>query len=414
MKEKRKVYIFFTVDIRLLGGIQLYVTAKSKYLEENGWDVITFFDGYESGNCVINYLNKFLKYEIFGLRCSPYDLPEIIYRRLINRMEKLINLSPDNEIVIESHVHESAMWGELLAERINAKHICLLCNETFKGPNKHYCDKIDFYDFKHKRHELAGISYDSLKLLFEGYKEVADEESYSFVAITGPTSEDIDNAKVDNLDRAFWNICYFGRSDKGYVPKIIDDVAAFAKKHSDKSINFVIIGDSSVIDRVLDLKFNDIKNVSLKRMGDLVPIPKRLFGKVDVVIAGAGCAAVSVGNNAITIIADAKNYLSNGVYGCDTDSIFYCNSHTKQTDFCTSLERVLVDRLYEGMHFCYDVDPYDTTPFEEQLGMVYRNGLDGVYYVHELFDNTDIKMTLQMIGWGFWPGLVKTLRKIKK
>jgi len=413
--KKDKLYIFFTVDIRLVGGIQMYLGAKGRFLESKGWDVVAFFDGYEGGKSPITYLNKFLKYETYGLRGGPYDYPENISTRLLNQMvEKLGNIS-GKEIVVESHDHNGAMWGELLAQKISAKHICLICNENFEGKGKRYRDFLDFYNFKHLRYELAGIVPESLPRLFEGYKDVPDNEAYYFIAYPGTIVDDVLDDRVNKIATLEWNIAYIGRPDKGYVTNIIDGVADLAIKYRDKKICFIIVGDSKPIENYLKLKFGKIKNVTIKQMGYMIPIPRSIFEKIDVVVAGSGCAAAAVYEGVTTIVADAGNYLSNGVYKYDTFSLLFHEPNLTQTDFFTPLEKVLVNGGYEYDDSASEGMLFDTTAYDLVNEMINPKNADFEYYVTGLLnENRETKPTLQMILWAYFPWITRMIRSFRK
>ena len=47
-----KKYVFFTADIYPVGGIQIYLSGKIKYLEQNDWKVYVFYNGFYKGKCV--------------------------------------------------------------------------------------------------------------------------------------------------------------------------------------------------------------------------------------------------------------------------------------------------------------------------------------------------------------------------
>ena len=50
-------------------------------------------------------------------------------------------------IYIESQSEVTALWGELLAEKLRARHVCFNCNELFRGPKKYYEENINFIRF---------------------------------------------------------------------------------------------------------------------------------------------------------------------------------------------------------------------------------------------------------------------------
>ena len=346
-----KIYIFMTANIHKLGGAQRYVQLKTEYLKKMGWSVLVFSTCEKSGKCAIPALDEFLKYGRRTLRLPPFLWPSIFRNIILKGLIKDVrSMGNAEKIIIESHADTTSQWGELLAEQIGAKHICFITREYFRGVGSFYSSKIEFYMFKHKRRELAGISKSSLSMLFDGYMEVADEECYTLKACgSNEAVKDIVSPEVESIPKRDFNIGYIGRGDKGYVPNIILGVAEFAQNHEDKEINFITVGDinskNDLITQYLDKK----KNLNVICMGNMLPIPRCLYEKLDVVIAGAGCANCSAYEKTYTIVADAQNFKANGLFGYDTFNIFYSENYEKQMSFCEALERVLIERYYEGM-----------------------------------------------------------------
>ena len=341
-------YIIFTCDIHPIGGMQLLTAGKAEVLESMGWEVFVFFPAHGMGRCALPYLDKYNNGGICELTLPPFKWSKHNITNTIDRMCSIIGTCAKNErIIIESHYDIASQWGEILASRIKAKHMLFLCNEIYRGKGKYYVEFLDYYDFKHKRRELAGEMDDILYKLFDGYKTVPNDETYIFKYDENPI-RDIENDKISAIERLDWNICYIGRVEKQYVPNIVCDVIRFAKIHPDKKIQFIFVGDISARRKLIESSLKGVSNIKLLELGDVVPIPKSLFKKIDVVIAGSGSAKCAAYEGVFTIVADASNSLANGVLGYDTNDELY-HSHVKQTSFDIVLESVLVERRYDQM-----------------------------------------------------------------
>ena len=339
-------YIIITGDIHPIGGMQLLTSGKAEVLENLGWEVYVFFPTHESGKCVLPYLDKYNEGGFFELTLPPYKWTKTTREKVFARMRCIIGACKnDEQIIIESHSDRTSQWGEILASRVNAKHMLFLCNEIYRGKGKYYLENLDFYDFKHRRKELAGEMADILFKLFEGYKQIHEDEIYIFKYDENPV-RDVINEKIDSIERYDWNICYIGRSQKGYFPNIIQGVADFSRNHSEKEIQLIFVGDISERRKKIHSVLGSIGNLKLTPLGDVAPIPKELFKKVDVVIAGSGSAKCAAYEGTYTIIADASNFFANGVLGYDTNDELY-HSHGNQVAFDSALEKVLVDRAYD-------------------------------------------------------------------
>lgn len=409
-------YIFITADIHLVGGMQMYVAGKTEYLRRQGWSVAMFFYGENHGTCAYHILNDYVGGGLFELSRQPYEWTRRIRVNTINEMESVIKgvATDSEEIIIESQTDITALWGELLAERLNAKHVCLICNEKFRGHNKHYEENLDFFDFKHNRRELAGIHKESLRRMFAGYKEVDEKECFSFSAANNDPIQDIENDKIDTLEKKDWNICYIGRAKKGYVPGIIDDISKFAKKHQEKRIQVIFVGDQSEHLVIINNKLLGQKNVTVSLLGDLVPIPRGLFRKIDVVIAGSGCAYCSAKERVPTIVADADNYLANGVLGYTTFDGIYREKNNRQMHFDEMLEEVLVKHITTKLPYKMDEKPNSDYYYHQQMDFVFRSEQTKCYYkLNKNIPQIGIKDITKYYVMKRFPNVLKKYREIK-
>ena len=413
----RKIYIFITDDIRLMGGIQRYTLAKIDYLLKEGYEVFIFFDGFSSGMCKFEELNAYISDEIPGLRILPYEYPNFLLNIMIWRMcHKLGNID-NSEVIIESHSHVAAIWGELLASKIGAKHMCFLCNELFYGEGKHYSDRLDFYSFKYDRKELYGISENSISDLFGDYRKIDNSSECKFCAAMGSAVRDIECKQLDLIQDVDWSIGYVGRTNKLYVPNIVNGIKGFSKLYPDKKIQFVIVGDTKQNEYIFN-PLDDCENVSVIKLGDLSPIPLKLFKMLDVVIAGSGCAYYAAISGAPTIVADAKNYKANGVLGYDTQNYIFANPGDKQYDFVTAIKRVLIEKCHVGKNFnLYSAELDDTKKhFDKQLRDSCVKEYGKVYYDRcELLKKvTNNNITFRKTFSALFPKVILLIREVRE
>lgn len=347
-----KRYIFLTANIHPIGGMQNYVAGKAAYLEKNGWKVTVFFWGDNKGTCAMTSMNKYLSGGMTELGMPPGEWPRRIREQVLNRMVRLIGATDlADEIIVESQDDVLALWGELLAARLQAKHMCFICNETFRGPKKHYDQYLDFFNFKHKRRELTCIHQDSMEKLFAGYKEVAEKEAYFFEAANEGPVQNVDNEKIDAIEKADWNICCIGRSDKTCVDPIMDGIAGFALNYPQKKIQLLIVGNVDERMEWLHQKLDKASNLVLTCLGDLVPIPRTLFSKIDVVIGGSGCANCSAQEGTPTLVTDAENSMVNGILGYTVFDTVFRNEDADQLSYEDALKQVLIDKVQEQLPF---------------------------------------------------------------
>ena len=308
-----KLYIFITTSLMVAGGSQCYTAAKARYLEEDGWKTLVFFQGDRiwKHKCLIDYFNKFLDCDITGISNPPYLYPGWLRRRILSKMMGLIgDYKAYDQIIIETHENAYSQWGEILASRIHARHFVYLMNERFRGGNMAYDKKIEFYLFKYERREIMGGNR-GISRLFEGYSYIEHEDWPDYLPLDEAPIQNVENEKVNSIVRCDWNICYLGRGVKPYVPYIIRDVGRLARAYPEKTIQLIFVGVVDMHRALLDEMIDQHENIRIVELGFLHPIPLSLFEKVDVVIAGAGSARHSAESGAIVIVADPETKMAN-------------------------------------------------------------------------------------------------------
>lgn len=353
--EKEKIYIFIIHTIYTIGGTQMYVHGKARYLHDRGWKVYVFmFDEEDDG--IFQESSEYLTAVkgCFFLGPPPYRTKRSEQDIFIEQLLRKVHLSKseacdNSEVIIESFFPSSAFWGELIAARINARHFFSSIQEMYRYFGATYEDNLDYFYFKWKRNEII-TSEDLLKKLFNGYKNVE-----KFLVEMPDTIreqdavQDVFNEKVEQIQKADWNICHIGRIEKDYVVPVIKGVGELAKRHPDKKINFVFVGEVARRSDLLEKIFNDLPNVNLIFLGILTPIPRSLFSKVDVVCAISQSARFAANEGTLTIVASA-NYPEGtpGVLGYDTTEQI-CGDAT--FTYCEALENVFVKRLYDNKKY---------------------------------------------------------------
>lgn len=344
-----KKYIFITHSTKRVGGVQCYVAAKANYLEQCGWKVYVFCPGWHASKylCPIPSLNKYLSDGLITwLGIPPFKYPTFIVDGIIRRIARSVKATQNDEVIIESHADTYAQWGELFAEHLNARHYFYAMNEFYRGKNLYYECKMDFFIFKFRRKEIISAPI-TLKRLFNGYVEVAEGDVPGTVLIDESPIQDVLCEKVEKIERLDYNICYIGRGTKSYVSSILSDVGRFASIHRDKQIQLITVGDLDCHQDLINTLRKGNPNLIINELGLLHPIPKNLYNKIDVVIAGAGSAKHSCEEGAMTIVADTETCKSNGLLGYDTFDPVYKDSSSVVTSFCDALERVLVKETYK-------------------------------------------------------------------
>ena len=354
--EKKKIYVFFTYQIIKIGGTQMYTVGKAQYLEKLGWKVFVFFPGKNKGNSDIPFLTKYVESGggLNFLSTPPYKIKSYEQEQYLNLMLQRLNISNFNEYEIISESHDATMsyWAELFAARGGGRHFFVACNEIYRPtprlPNRNYGDNLDFFYFKWKRNELV-IGSKAINLLFNGYKNVT-ETLYPMPSTVREMDaiQDVD-FPIDKILKCDWNICHIGRAAKDYVPYVIEGVGELARRHPDKTINFICVGNMDSRMEILKKNLGGLKNIYFTPLGDMVPIPRILFSKVDVVCAISQSARFAANEGVLTIVGNSDNpERTPGVLGYDTNKQVYGEP---TFSYVEALENVLVKRLYDDKEY---------------------------------------------------------------
>lgn len=393
-----KKYIFFsTCDLHDMGGVGLYFLGKAEYLEKHGWKVYMFHPGSSEKNCKISGLNRYVD---GSLKWPSYEWRyEKKYRQTYLRtlLQRIGGRKVGDEVIIESYDYWTSPWVELLAKKLKAKHVIKQLNEWHDSDTKKFKKDLGFYKFKAKRRELFSEPY-GIKIIFGENPDSPKIKAIPFLLNEDPV-RDINNDLVNGILQYDYNIGYIGRANKLYLPNIIDGVCEFATKYSDKKILFVVLGDFSCRKEYYLEKSQNIPNLFLYELGDTFPIPKSLFQKLNVVIAGAGSARCAVENGALTLVADAADYLCNGLLGYETKNPGYKDNTTVQTSFFDGLERTFIKRVYEKLPFNYQKKPNVEECCKQNFEMIKKSAKLKRYYSGKNFYyyDKDEKITLKRI-----------------
>ena len=163
----------------------------------------------------------------------------------------------DSETIIESHLTNFSLWGEMIAQNLKCKHVLYFLAEKYPIYNKSI---YKFLEFKLSRKEIAGINVHSMQLIFGKYKKITEEENYYLKAWEGNNVEDIDSS-LNNIValNADVKIGCIGRLEKIYIRKTITSVLEYCNNHKDINIQLILIGGSLSSSIIQEYK-DEVKN----------------------------------------------------------------------------------------------------------------------------------------------------------
>ncbi len=389
-----KKYVFLVKGIEDLSGAPRYVNNKCHWLQERGWEVYVFW-GYDVKNVQLEYV-------------IPFDNKDFIYHELLffpcwfsNRKRNLVikkianRVGNANQIVVESNKLQLGAWGEMLAERLHAKHINFVTTEKIRIHNQ---DTFDFCYAKLKRDEFFTINASSVQYLFSKFVKIEQPEKYYWSATPNVEVEEYNFPAFDNLPEANYTICHFGRT-KGYFSYMIKQLKDFVVQHIDKTFNVFFLGDVTDVSNIR----NALKspNVHIAFHPAVLVVPRQVITKSDVVVATAGCANLAYRNGGKVISMDVNNKTPLGLVGYTTLDLNTNSGHYENNRSLLEWFQVL---LIDKISFEQLENSGVSHSFEYQMQFLSKS--DGCYYditnVNEIITKHDkLWMVLCRLGL-FW------------
>ena len=188
-----KTYVFITRRICEIGGVEQYIYNKSRYLESQGWRVFVF--SARKGPILIEGLKRFKDDVYPALAYAPECYSRREVRKTVDRLAARIGDCGDGPCVIQSDAVNRAIWAELLARRLQAKHLAFILQED----HGYDPDTRRFLRFKYDRHELAGITDSSVGQMLDD-QSLESRNDTKISAFCSNVVEDCPDPVSDRLD----------------------------------------------------------------------------------------------------------------------------------------------------------------------------------------------------------------------
>ena len=370
-----KKYVFLTPSIGDMGGAQMYVANKIKYLRNCGWEVDVFYS-LPFSVLLISELEKFKDNMIIDMQYACHYIPQKRLKKTIDYMASIVGSF--DTIIIETQLVGLVGWGELLARELRAKHFVNFLEEKIDFS---LSPLADYMEFKLKRREMLNASENILRRGFgsqfkEEFKELTHQQHF----VCSNVVDFSDEAPVV-LSNADFNILSIGRLDKPYIPTFISEIASFAESHSGKSINLIMIGgsNSGEMEKIIPLTLKKQKNIRVIMLGHTYPIPIGIIKKADVGVASANSILVTAEQGIPTICIDMKDFDSIGIYGYTTINKFHEVSKDKES-ISSALEDVLINKTYLKNKSLLPEKINPNSIFEKEIEYIESNISSNDYY----------------------------------
>lgn len=323
----------------------MYIRNKVVWLRSQGWEVDLI--SVNKGNVIISELKEFNTF-ISELQFAIYLFSERKQNKVLNQLINQIQTNGYDEIIIESTCIGITTWAEVLAKKIGAKHLAYLLQEMNVVDNPHL---QEFFKFKHKRKELASITDQSLKQMFERFSPIPSELSYKLTAYCNNVVEDIDSQFLHQIDweRYDYKIGCLSRIDKPFIMTAVTNFANFAQYHNNKKFLLFMIGgapENSQYAGNIKKVFDKIGNVELVISGYMFPIPAKLLESFDAFISSAGSCWACMRSGVPTIAIDGNDFMPTGVMKHTTLHSLFRGKDEPALDYQRIFEEVIINKKY--------------------------------------------------------------------
>ena len=310
-----KTYVFITRCICGIGGAEQYIYNKVKYLESQGWRVLVFSGRH--GEILIHEFERFTPLIIPTLEWCPECYSNKEVQEVIQRITAEVGDCNGDACIIESNSVIRAVWAELVAERLHARHLAIILQEK----HAYSADIKRFLRFKYDRHELAGITVISVKqMLADDQLETRDDTR--IVAYCNNVIVDCDDRCSPLLNKnADYTFASIGRLEKPCVLPIVYGFRSYFQSHPSQQFNLVMIGSSPVKNRADQIRevLQTCNNVNLVFTGNVYPIPHSFVENVDVFVSTAGSSNATYRVGRPTVKVHPVTGEPIGVIGLDFD-----------------------------------------------------------------------------------------------
>lgn len=360
-----KTYIFLTRRITGIGGAEKYTANKVRFLKENAWRVFVFSG--RGGQVLLDDFRGYEEFIIPDLAYAPDCYPSRKVSATLEGIAKTIGERVDGECIVQSDAGIRAIWGELLAARLGARHLAFLLQEE----HRYSGEMRRFLRFKYDRHELAGIVKDSVaRMLDDPSVELRPDTAIS--AFCNNVVEDVPEPFTARLDPAATRtLGSIGRLEKPCVRPILDGILRYSARHPAETLNLVLVGGTpaSALESEIKALFAGHPRIRLLLTGNLHPIPKRLLDRIDAFVSTAGSSRVSFRAGRPTVLVHPVTGVPAGIPGLDFDyarDTMYDARPELSVEGC--LERIFAGK--DEIHFpppAVEYRKYMHAEFERQL-----------------------------------------------
>lgn len=315
-----KKHILFVNTISKIGGAELYILRKVKYLENNGFNVYIVSGGAKNIEFNEFYKHKFL--EIKKIVLSPNFFCKNEVDGILKKILAFIRYQEQDEIFIESHQIYPAMWAEIFAQKVKRVNL-VYCIGPFEITDS---TRAEFYHKKLINDELLGCNESYIPETFgskfrNNYFNIPFDPSEIEKTNNSINSQECDGTfNTVGKDNTV-SILTISRIEKTYITQSIIDISDFCKKNPNIKVkyNLVLSKNSGPEYEKLKTIIEEVKpsNLNITLSGPVTKLTDTVFKGYDLFI-GMGTSILNAVSMGIpSIVVDYRNNKYYGFFGYD-------------------------------------------------------------------------------------------------
>lgn len=305
-----KKYLLFVNNIAGIGGAQLYILRKANFVAKKGFEV--YIISAKAKDIKFEELFNYSFIEIKEMLFSPTLFLKKKKDKIINEILDFIDYTENDEILIESHQVNPALWAEMLAEKVEATNL-VYCIGPFDSEKEIY---KNFYNKKLLSNELLGCNESYISNNFG----IISNNNYFNIPFD-KNEIAIVNKMEDPEDNYDLKILTISRIEKTYIKQSILDLIDFSKLNPKLRIKYDLILSKNKGKECEQLakivENNKCGNLIINLKGPVTKLTSDLFEGYTLFI-GMGTAvlnAVSMGLP--SLVVDYRNNKYYGFFGFD-------------------------------------------------------------------------------------------------
>ena len=341
------LYIIITNTIYGFGGGQLLTLRKAKLLQKKNFKVIIIYKA-RYGEFKLEGEYKAFECHFIPEFGKPYNF--VSSKRRFKILNELLEVTKGYEIkgsIIESHDTYTAIWGEVLSQKMQIPHVLYLIKETNMN-RLHYYPYKSFFKYKLHRNEFWGCNSRGIDLSFgKSLPEFKD----NYINVPFDESE-VPLISKPVFTKSNWNesskmvITTVTRLDKDYLKPLIKKIEAFSNQNKNINFELIVVGGTVYPEAYQEIK--EIESAINKKnnnyhiilTGYLVP-GKELYDYTDVFI-GTGTAVINaISQKCITIPYNSYTNKTPGIFGLEAKNFAYAEEGELEFDVLDILTKII-------------------------------------------------------------------------